>query len=252
MKIIYFTSGSRHKTLKHVISKSYNIVAVVFPLPKKNSRFLNSIAVAKKHGLPIIYVEKQDIYELVKSYDFDVIVSCGFNYIIEERVISLSKIIAINVHPTLLPKYRGYRSGPYIIMNSEKFSGVTIHKITSEMDKGDILIQRKFSISKFDTTKSMIRKTNEIEGKLLDEALKMIMNKKIKLIKQDESLSSTYNYIREPKDSLIDPNKSIVELYDFIRSCDYENYPAFFHIEGQKVLIKLSREKKKDPFNDLI
>ena len=58
---------------------------------------------------------------------------------------------------------------------------------------------------------------------------------------QDESHSSTYNYNRTPKDSEIDPDKSLNDLYDYIRACDPEDYPAFFYVKKEKVFVKLWR-----------
>ena len=98
----------------------------------------------------------------------------------------------------------------------------------------------------------MTRKSSEIEPLLLEKVLNNIKNNKIKFHKQNEDEATTYNYLRKPMDSEIDVNKSIIEQYNFIRSCDYQNYPAFFYIDGEKVLIKLTRENKIDPHNDLI
>ena len=121
-----------------------------------------------------------------------------------------------------------------------------------EIDKGDIIKQKKFKVSPFDTTKSVYRKARIIEPKLIYEVLTEIKNDTFQLKKQNEKFSSEYNILRKPEDSLVDENKSLKELYNFIRSCNYEEYPAFFYVKGQKVLIKLSREKKHDPYNDLI
>ena len=252
MKILYFTSGARHFTLNHIIKKSFKIVSIVVPMINENSRFYKSIQIGQKAKIPIIEVTKDNIFEQIKNIDFDVLISCGFSFILEKKVIELAKKIAINIHPTLLPKYRGYRSGPYIIINGEECSGITIHKLTEQMDKGDIIAQEKFELSKFDTIKSMTRKSSEIEPLLLEKVLNNIKNNKIKFHKQNEDEATTYNYLRKPMDSEIDVNKSIIEQYNFIRSCDYQNYPAFFYIDGEKVLIKLTRENKIDPHNDLI
>ena len=120
------------------------------------------------------------------------------------------------------------------------------------MDKGDIISQKKFEVTPFDTTKSVYRKAREIEPELLYNSIISIKKGTIKLKKQNDKNSSEYSYIRTPKDSLIDQNKSLIDLYNSIRACDYNEYPAFFYVEGEKVLVKLSREKKDDPFNDLI
>ncbi len=154
--------------------------------------------------------------------------------------------MAINVHPTLLPKYRGYRSGPYIIINGEKKSGVTIHELTPEMDNGDIFMQREFSLTPFDTTKSLIRKSQEVEKLLVIDFFKKLQSGILERVKQDESEATIFNMVRRPKDSIIDPEKSLIELYNFIRACDPVEYPAYFFVNDEKVCIKLWRPENNE------
>ena len=183
------TGGQREKALEFLLKKSINIVAVVTPYPKKNSKFLKSITIAQDNRLNIINVYKTDIYDQISKISFDILISCGFPYKIDKKTIKLPKIIAINVHPTLLPKYRGYMSGPYILINGEKESGVTIHKLEEELDKGDIISQKKFEVTPFDTTKSVYRKAREIEPELLYNSIISIKKDSIKLKKQNEKNS---------------------------------------------------------------
>lgn len=252
MKIIFFSYGRRINTLIHLLEKDFNIIKIVISNDSNKNDQKKFDFISKKFGVDIVKVSKHNIYEKIEKIEFDILISCGFNFILEKRVLNKAKKISINVHPTLLPKYRGYRSGPFIIMNNEKYSGVTIHKISEGIDNGDIIKQQKFKLTKFDTTKSLSRKAYEIEPKLLESVLYDILSNNIKLIKQDEKKATTFKHLREPKDSEIDPNKSLNELYDFIRSCDFKEYPAFFYVENEKVLIRLTRETKDDPFNDLI
>ena len=70
--------------------------------------------------------------------------------------------------------------------------------------------------------------------------------------KQDESLASTYNYMRTPNDSEINWNHSLKSLYNQIRACDPEKYPAFFYVNGEKVYIRLWRESKPEEESDMI
>lgn len=248
MNIIYFTGGAREKAFSALIESGCNVVALVCPRPSKNnSRFLPSILMALENDIPVITVDKDNIFEKVKNIQFDLLLSCGFSYILRPEVIGLASVLAVNVHPTLLPKYRGYRSGPFIIMNGEKTSGVTIHELTPEMDKGDIFIQTEFPITPFDTTKSLMRKSQEAEKELLGIFLKRLQNGELVRIKQNESEATTYNEIRRPKDSVIDPNKSLLELYNYIRACDPIDYPAFFFIAGEKVCIKVWRPDNEEP-----
>lgn len=242
MDIIYFTGGAREKALGALIESGFNIVAVVCPRPSNhNSRFLPSILIALENDIPVITVDKSNIFDKVRKIGFDILLSCGFSYILEPDVIRLARELAVNVHPTLLPKYRGYRSGPFIIMNGEQKSGVTIHELTSNMDKGDIFIQKEFIVSPFDTTKSLFRKSQEVEKELLVNFFMNLKKGKLDRIKQNESEATTYSEIRRPKDSILDPKKSLIELYNYIRACDPVEYPAYFFVENEKVCIKLWR-----------
>jgi len=252
MKILFMTGGEREKALEYLIEKKEQISAVVTPSPSgKNNRFQNVIKKAKENKIPTFFVDKDNVGTIIEKIDFDILVSCGFSYIIDKSIISKAKY-AINVHPTLLPKYRGYRSGPYILINGEKQSGVTIHFISEEMDKGDIILQKSFEVTPFDTSKSVYRKARGIEPKLLYEVIQLLKTGKHKVILQNEKEASTYNYLRTPKDSEIDWNKSLRELYNEIRACDPVDYPAFFFVDGQKVCIKLWRPDKPEDEKDMI
>ncbi len=114
------------------------------------------------------------------------------------------------------------------------------------MDRGDIFLQREFEISPFDTTKSVFRKAQDLEPQMLVEFFNLLKTDSLKRIPQDESNASAYNNIRTPKDSLVDANKSLFELYNFIRSCDSIDYPAYFYIENEKVCIKLWRPNNQE------
>ena len=246
MKIVFLSGGSREKALRNLLEKGEKIQAVIVPLiTESNDRFKNVIYTAVEFGVKVIPVKKNAIFKLLKEIDFDLLISCGFPYILSKSVIDLAKL-AINVHPTLLPKYRGYRSAPYIIMNGESKSGVTIHLLTKEMDKGDVILQESFDISKFDTTKSLFLKAQNFEVDILFKAVQIIKNNEIKYTVQDESQSSTYNYIRTPKDSEVDSTKSLNYLYNHIRACDADDYPAFFYVNKEKVFIKIWRDNKKN------
>ena len=248
MKIIFLSGGAREKALRNLLEKGENVEAVIVPLiTKSNDRFKNVIFTAIEFGVKVIPVKKNEIFKALKDIDFDLLISCGFPYILDESVINLAKL-AINVHPTLLPKYRGYRSAPYIIMNGEDKSGITIHLLTKEMDKGDIILQESFDVSKFDTTKSLFIKAQEFEVDILFKAIQIIKKGNIKYTVQDESKASEYNYIRTPKDSEIDPNKSLNDLYNYIRACDSDDYPAFFYVKNEKVYIKLWRDNNNNKY----
>lgn len=251
MRCIFLSGGARAKTLEYILDQGVYIAAVVTPHPsEKNSRFLEVILTAEKYGIEVIYAKRDNLYEIVCKMDFDVLISCGYSYRIEKEVLHYAKY-AINVHPTLLPNYRGFRSGNYILINGEKKSGVTVHFITEEMDCGDIIRQEEFEVTPFDTPKSMYRKTQEIEGRILYQALTDIEKNQIHAVKQ-EGEGSEYNKVRTPEDSQIDWKLPLRDLYNTIRACDPEEYPAFFYVNGEKVCIRLWRSQKPDEEQDMI
>lgn len=253
MKVVFLTGGARELALRHLLDNGIEVVALVCPKPsKKNNRFAQAILTAHEFGVPVKCIDKQEVTTTLQQLEYDVLLSCGFSYIIDAQAIETARTIALNVHPTLLPTYRGYRSGPYIVINGEKQSGVTIHELVTEMDRGDILSQQSFEVTPFDTTKSVFRKAREIEPPLILQVLQDLAKGEISRTPQDESKATEYNYIRTPKDSVIDIEKPLKELYNFIRACDYKDYPAHFYIDGQKVLIKLTRENKPEGEDDLI
>lgn len=248
MKIIFLSGGAREKALKNLLKKGEDIEAVIVPeLTKSNDRFKNVILTAIEYGVKVLPVKKNNIEAVINDLKFDILISCGFPYILSETVIKTAKY-AINVHPTLLPKYRGYRSAPYIIMNGEKRSGITIHLLTKEMDRGDIILQESFEVSEFDTTKSLFQKAQKYEVDVLYRSIQLIKKGNFKVFPQDESEASEYNYIRTPKDSQIDSSKSLDELFNYIRACDPDDYPAFFYRNNEKIYLKIWRDNKDNEF----
>ena len=249
MRSVFLTGTARESSLEYLLKNREEIIAVITPrLSDNNHRFEKVIYTAVKFGVPVVPVKKNEVTATLKKIEYDLLISCGFSFVLEREAIENSKY-AINSHPTLLPKYRGYRSGPYIIINGETESGVTVHLLTDEMDKGDIIMQSKFNVSPFDTTKSLYFKAREIEGKLLFDSIQLLKTGKINRIKQDETKATTFNILRTPDDSLIDWNKPLKDLYNEIRACDPEDYPAYFFVENQKVCIKLWRpEKSQEKF----
>ena len=166
----------------------------------------------------------------------------GFPYVVPREIYERHRI-ALNIHPTLLPKYRGPTSGAYILINNEGKSGSTVHLFDEVADKGGIIIQKSVSLSRFDTLKSMQRKVYALEPDLIIDAIRLL-DAGVRPTPQDEASASTFPRRRTPADSEIDPNRSMLELYDHIRACDVSDFPAFFYLNGEKVCISLWREKR--------
>jgi len=252
VKIVFLSAGAREKALRGIVEAGEQVSAVITPyLSDSNRRFEGVINTALEYGIPVYPVRRNGVFDAVRKAEADILISCGFSFILDEEVISSVKY-AINVHPTLLPKYRGYRSGPHVILNGEKKTGVTVHFLTPEMDRGDILAQQEFEVTAFDTVKSISRKYQELEPSLLVNVLKKLKAGRLEAVPQNENKATEYLEMRTPEHSLIDPKCSIEELWNEIRASDPVDYPAHFYVEGQKVCIRVWRPEKPDEEEDLI
>ena len=119
--------------------------------------------------------EKQIIFELKKN---NIILIClaGFMKILTKNFIKNFKGKILNIHPSLLPKYKGLNTHKKAIQNKEKFSGCTVHFVNSKLDSGKIILQKKVRIKKKDTLKSLAKKVLIEEHKLYPKAIMKIFS----------------------------------------------------------------------------
>ena len=121
------------------------------------------------------YYEKKIIFELKKN-NIDMICLAGFMKILSKNFIKKFKGIILNIHPSLLPKYKGLNTHEKAIKNKEKYSGCTVHIVNSKLDSGKIILQKKVIINKKDTPKSLAKKILAQEHKLYPKAILKIFS----------------------------------------------------------------------------
>ena len=241
MRIAFLSGGAREKALRHLLENGENVCCVITPaLSEKNRRFEKVVTTAIEFCIPVLPVKRDGLGAALNLLKPDIVLSCGYPYVIDPHDVARARYV-INVHPTLLPKYRGYRSGPFVLINGERKTGVTVHFLTEELDKGDIIVQREVDLTTFDTPKSVYRKCQAIEPAAVLDAIRLLKTGMAFGKPQDESIASEYRQLRTPQDSAIDPNLPLIDLFNAIRACDPVDYPAFFFVEGQKVCIRLWR-----------
>lgn len=239
--VVLFGGAGRESIIFRLLDLGVEIGAVVVPA-KRSPRLDRAIASVKQHDLPLIEASRQNLAEKLMSFSGHGLLSIGFPYIIPNRVYSRFEP-ALNVHPTLLPKYRGPTTGAYIILNGERETGSTVHHMTDDMDRGAVVAQSRVSISAFDTIRSMQRKVYEAEPDLVSMALAKVESGAI-AEPQDEALASEYPKRRRPEDSEIDPQKPLIDLINEIRASDPDDFPAYFYYHGERVCVRLWRPEK--------
>ena len=137
----------------------------------KNSKILNKVFNFKNK----IIAEKKIISE-INNKKIKLICLAGFMRILSKNFIKRFKGKILNIHPSLLPKYKGLNTHQRAISNNEKYSGCTVHFVNSRLDSGKIILQKKVKISKFDTAKSLANKILIQEHKLYPKAIRKVFS----------------------------------------------------------------------------
>ena len=120
-------------------------------------------------------IENQILYDL-KEHKVKMICLAGFMEILSRNFITKFKGKILNIHPSLLPKYKGLNTHQRALDNNEKYSGCTVHFVNSKLDSGKIILQKKVKISKNDTKNSLARKVLIQEHKLYSKAILKVFN----------------------------------------------------------------------------
>lgn len=224
MKIIFMGTPDFALTiLQKLYDEKYEIAAVVTQTdkPKGRGHKIQSSPVknfALEHNLPLLQpktLKDENLVAQLKSFDADLFIVAAYGKIIPENILQLPKYFSINVHASLLPKYRGAAPIQHAIANGETVSGVTIMKMDKGMDTGDIILQKKCDISADDTYQTLYAKLALLGSEALLETLNQFDS--IEFKRQDDSLASYAPLIT--KDFChIDWNKTSLEIINLIRA----------------------------------
>jgi methionyl-tRNA formyltransferase len=225
MKIVFMgTPDFAVPCLEKLIHAGYQVIEVLTQpdRPKGRKKELTPPPVkvaAVKLGIPVFQPEKlkeKDAVDHVLSLNPDLIVTAAYGQILPSSIIHLPKYGCINVHASLLPKYRGGAPIHQSIIDGERETGVTIMYMVEKLDAGDILTQVKVPITLTDTVGTVHDKLSAAGSDLLLETLPKLQRGELQPKQQDESLVTFARNIQR-KDELIDWNKTAGEIYNQIR-----------------------------------
>lgn len=181
----------------------------------------------------------------------DVIFSFYYRTLLSDDILQLPSFGAFNLHGSLLPRYRGRAPVNWVLVNGETQTGVTLHKMVSRADAGDIVAQSVVAIDEEDTALTLHGKCRTAAAALLAQQLPLIRSREITLTPQDEDQAS-YVGRRTAADGLIDWQKSAREINNLIRAVT-EPYPGAFTFLGERKVIiwrarvvKANRVKNSD------
>lgn len=210
--------------LHTLVAEGYQVVAVVTQpdRPKGRKRVLEAPPVkvaAQELKIPVLQPERvrnpEDL-EKVLALKPDLIVTAAFGQILPKELLDAPPFGCINLHASLLPKYRGGAPIHHAIMNGEKETGITLMYMVEELDAGDMIAQRKIPIESTDHVGSMFEKLAQVAADLLKETLPDLFAGNIEAIPQNpEEATISPNIKRE--DEKIDWHRSAEQLYNQVR-----------------------------------
>ncbi|QQS88008.1 methionyl-tRNA formyltransferase [Fusobacterium canifelinum] len=249
--IIYFGFGKLGTDcLKLLLDKGYKINYI---FTHQENKVFSVDTLAKKNDIPFFYCDlrksidiKKKLEEFLRKNKNDYLISINYRYIIPETIFSKVQY-AINIHGSLLPKYRGRTPHVWNIINGEKISGITCHKITETVDSGDIVYQEEIKIEDDWTGNDLLREMQSRYPDILLESLIRIENNKENIFQKQNELKATYFGKRIPEMGYISFFNSYINIYNFIRA-QADPYPgAYYYLsDGKKITID-KIEKTIDP-----
>ncbi len=157
-----------------------------------------------------------ELIEKLKGLDADFFITVAFGQILSQEVIDIPKYGVINLHASLLPKYRGANPIQRAVVNGDTLSGVTTMLTDIGLDTGDILLVKEIKITDEMTSPDLAREISEIGGDILYRTMKGMIDKSITPIKQDSSRATTANKFQK-QDGLIDFSSTAKEIHNKVR-----------------------------------
>jgi len=241
MKVIFMgTPEFAVPILEKILTKHEVVLVVTQPDSvvgrKKEIKYSPVKEVALKHNIKVfqpINIRKEEDFILQK--EADIIITAAYGQIIGKRLLNHFRYKSINIHGSLLPKYRGGAPIQRAIINGDLETGITIMYMAEKMDAGDILRQTKIPILESDNQETLFKKLSLLASEMILPFLDDLENGLITPIKQDESqVSYAYNLTKE--DEKIDFNKPSRMVFNQIRGLN-PNPGAYTLIDGQVLKI---------------
>ncbi len=208
---------------------------------------------AQKMGLPILQPEKvknnPEFVELLKGLEPDFIVIVAYGAILPREILDIPKYDCINVHTSLLPKYRGASPVQSALLNGDTETGVSFMSLDEELDTGDIYLLKKVEIEEKDNQETLFKKLSDIGSVLLPSVLIDVEDEVLTPIPQNDALA-TYCTKISKEDALIDPIKdTVAQISNKLRA--FTPWPGIYMMhEGKRLKIldieKLSELKEVD------
>lgn len=251
MRILFLgTPDFAVAALEKILDTDNEVVGVITQPDRKRNRgevtFSPVKQCAVEHGIKVYQYEsiRKEGAEDIRAVAPDIMVTCAFGQIISQEILDIPKYGVINIHASLLPKYRGSSPIQWCLINGETETGVTIMRTALAVDSGDILLQKKIAILPDENAGQLFDRLAVLGGEAIVEALDLIKSGKAVYTPQDENLATHYPMISK-EDGRIDWSKSAREVFNKMRG--FTPWPsAFTYLDGKLFKVLNCRPADED------
>ncbi len=235
--------------LEVLLEQEANVVAVVTHRddPTETLWFASVAALAASRGIPVFTPDDPTepwFVEKMGRLRPDMLFSFYYRHLLPQALLDLPGLGAINLHGSLLPKYRGRAPINWVLVHGETITGVTLHHMDARADHGDIVAQRTVPIAIEDTALTLSRKLTEAARRLLADTYPLILSGQAPRIRQDDSAATRFGR-RRPADGRIDWSAAAWQVYNLIRAVTHPFPGAFTFLESRRVFLWAARPPGK-------
>ena len=231
MNLIVFGEDSFTSiVLESLIIKGHNILGVFCPF-YENKIHARLETTCNKFNISFKRIKKinsDSFIQELRELKIDLIVICHFQKLISSKIFNLPILGCINLHPSLLPYYRGMSPQHYPIINGESETGITVHFVDDGIDTGDIILQKKIQINNEDYVSDLQKKMKIIYSTIVVEAIDKIETIKSEYIIQ-KHLEGSYFGKLKISDCIISKNFSCQQAYNLIRAVSFPYFGARYN-----------------------
>lgn len=252
MKIVFMGTPDFSAVVLEKLNSVYPVSAVVTGLDKPVGRGYNLApsplkVKAIELGIPVLQYAKvsREGLDDIRALQPDIIVTAAFGQILSDAFLAIPKFAVLNVHASLLPKYRGSSPIQWSIINGDEKTGITIMKTVKAVDAGDVLLEKETEIGKKETAGELFDRLAILGGEAIVEAISLVECGKATFTPQDESKVTHCSMIKKG-DGLVDFSKSAKEIDCFVRGMT--PWPSAYTHIGEKT-VKIFDVEKVEPFD---
>jgi methionyl-tRNA formyltransferase len=207
--------------------------------PRENIWFASVAKLAFANYLPVYQPDNPNAPAFVaamQSLQPDILFSCYYRHMLKQPLLDLPRLGALNLHGSLLPRYRGRVPVNWVLVNGETETGVTLHYMDAKADRGDIVAQTPISITMADTAATLFARMTAAAGQLFRESYPLLRNGQAPRYPQDHDQASYFGG-RKPADGRIDWRQPATAIYNLMRAVTHPYPGAFTTLGGKKLFI---------------